>query len=289
MTITSGRRTATFRKFVIAGLIVTTGVVITAFIVPNPSIRRTGPLMTTTADFSWWKPGPKDRLQIQFAGLPVVIQKDVEVYDLDLFDTEKKTIDAIHSAGARVICYINAGAWEDWRQDASLYPKDVIGLEYEGWPGEKWLDIRRMDDLKPVLSARFDLCKQKGFDGVEPDNLDGYQNETGFDLTAGDQLAFNTWLASMAHSRRLAIGLKNDPEQMDVLEKEFDFTVMEECLASGWCEKALPFIKNGKPAFAVEYTDQIQSLSPYCDPARELGVSPLIKHRELDAWRSTCD
>jgi hypothetical protein len=273
----------------ITGLVVTTGVAITASLIPNTSIRRTDPLVTATADFSWWKPGPKDRLQIQFAGLPVVMQKDVEVYDLDLFDTEKETVDAIHDSGAHAICYINAGAWEDWRPDASRYPKDVIGRDYDGWPGEKWLDIRRMDVLKPILSARIDMCKQKGFDGVEPDNLDGYQNETGFDLSAKDQLAFNTWLALMAHSRGLAIGLKNDPEQMEILEKNFDFTVMEECLVSGWCEKAQPFIKHGKPAYAVEYTDQTQSLSPFCDRARDLGVLPFLKHRDLDAWRSTCD
>ena len=30
-----------------------------------------------------------------------------------------------------------------------------------------------------------------GCDGVEPDNVDGYVNDTGFDLTAGDQLDFN--------------------------------------------------------------------------------------------------
>jgi hypothetical protein len=221
--------------------------------------------------------------------MPVIIQKGVEVYDLDLFDTDEATIKALQASGAHVICYINAGAWEDWRPDASLFPEKIIGKDYEGWPGEKWLDIRQIEDLKPILTARMDLCKEKGFEGIEPDNLDGYQNETGFNLTPADQLAFNKWIARLAHDRGLSIGLKNDPEQMEELADDFDFTVMEECLVSGWCDKARPSIKQGKPAYALEYTDQIPSLSPYCSQADELGVLPLLKNRLLDAFRSTCD
>jgi hypothetical protein len=251
-------------------------------------IRLATPQVTGTAGLSYWKPSPEDRLQIQFAGLPVVMQQSVEVYDIDLFDTEKETVDAIHKAGGHVICYINAGAWEDWRPDASLYPEKLIGKDYEGWPGEKWLDIRQMDSLSPILSARMDLCMQKGFDGVEPDNLDGYQNETGFDLSPYDQLAFNTWIAHLAHAQGLSISLKNDPDQMEELIDDFDFVVMEECLVSGWCDKALPFIKQNKPSYAVEYTDQIPSLSPYCARADKIGVLPLLKNRDLDDFRSTC-
>jgi hypothetical protein len=275
----------------LAGLVITAGLVTSASneLSPSTSFRHAVPLRTSTAEFVYWKPGTRDRLQIQFTGLPMVLQKDVKVYDLDLFDTDKETVESIHKAGARVICYINAGAWEEWRPDAANYPKEIIGRDYSGWPGEKWLDIRRLDVLEPVLSARFDLCKQKGFDGVEPDNLDGYQNETGFNLNAADQLTFNKWLANMAHSHGMSIGLKNDPDQMEKLVMDFDFTVMEECLVSEWCDDALPFIQQGKAAYAVEYTDQAKSLSPYCDQARKLGVLPLLKHRDLDAWRSTCD
>lgn len=41
------------------------------------------------------------------------------------------------------------------------------------------------------MQARLDLAVQKGCDGVEPDNVDGYQNNSGFPLTAQDQLAYN--------------------------------------------------------------------------------------------------
>jgi len=77
----------------------------------------------------------------------------------------------------------------------------VLGNDYEGWAGEKWLDIRQISTLAPIMRARLDLCKQKGFDAVEPDNIDGYTNATGFPLTAQDQLDYNIWLANEAHAR----------------------------------------------------------------------------------------
>jgi hypothetical protein len=48
---------------------------------------------------------------------------------------------------------------------------------------EKWLDIRRIDLLAPILRARLDLCNVKGFDAIEPDNIEIYDNNTGFPLT----------------------------------------------------------------------------------------------------------
>ncbi len=86
------------------------------------------------------------------------------------------------------MCYLSAGTYENWRPDAAAFSKQIIGKADEGWTGENWLDIRRIDLLAPILQARLDLCKAKGFDAVEPDNVDGYQNETGFPLTAADQL-----------------------------------------------------------------------------------------------------
>ena len=39
-----------------------------------------------------------------------------------------------------------------------------------------------------------DSCRDEGFDGIEPDNIDGFLNNTGYDLTYKDQLAY-IWLA----------------------------------------------------------------------------------------------
>lgn len=91
-----------------------------------------------------WQPEPGDRLQIQFSGKPVDLTHDVEIYDLDLFETKSEDISILHSQGKKAICYINAGVWEDWRPDADQYSEDLLGNTYEGWHGERWLDIRQV-------------------------------------------------------------------------------------------------------------------------------------------------
>lgn len=212
-----------------------------------------------------------------------------DVYDLDLFETDGSNVAALKAAGKQVICYLSAGSLEDWRPDTGLFAREVIGANYEGWPGERWLDIRRIDLLAAALTARLDLCRQKGFAAVEPDNIDGYANFTGFPLTAADQLIFNRWLAGEAHARGLAIGLKNDPDQAEALADDFDWALTEDCLAEGWCETMLPFVKRGKPVLMAEYTDTNVVLADVCVEAQRLGYNAIMKNRELDAARSGCE
>jgi hypothetical protein len=150
------------------------------------------------------------------------------VYDVDGFDTSRATVARLHRAARYVVCYVNVGAWERWRPDAARFPRATLGAD-NGWPGERWLDIRRIDALAPILRARFALCRAKGFDAVEPDNVDGYANDSGFPLTAADQLRFNRWVARAAHAERLAVALKNDLEQAPALVRSFDFAVLEQC------------------------------------------------------------
>ncbi len=238
-----------------------------------------------------WRPSVGASLQIQFSGLPINPSAAADVYDIDLFDHDAETVAALHAQGRKVLCYLNAGAWEDWRPDRDQFPPSVLGKDYAGWPGEKWLDIRRLDLLAPILRARLDQCRAKGFDGVDPDNVNGYQNDTGFPLTAQDQLAYNRWLAGEAHARGLAIGLKNDTEQASELLPHFDFAVTESCLAEGWCEQALAFIAAGKPVFAIEYTDamtETRFLNEHCPQAAALQLSAALKNRLLDTWRLGC-
>ncbi len=167
-------------------------------------------------------------------------------------------------------------------------PRRYLGKKYQGWPGEKWLDIRQIDLLAPILRNRLDECAAKGFVGVEPDNIDAYTNNTGFPLSYEDQLAFNIWLAEEAHLRGLSIGLKNDPEQVLDLLPHFDWALTEDCFDQDWCEEMLPFIQAGKPVFAAEYTDTGIVLADICPLAREMGFSLILKNRELDAYREAC-
>jgi endo-alpha-1,4-polygalactosaminidase (GH114 family) len=226
--------------------------------------------------------------QLQFTGLPVDPSFNVTMYDIDMFDSDASLVTALHAQGRKVVCYISVGSREDWRPDADQFPLAVLGNDYEGWPGEQWLDIRQIDLLAPIMRARFDLCKAKGFDGVDPDNVDGYQNNTGFPLTYQDQIAYNRWLADEAHARSLAIGLKNDSDQVGDLLAYFEWAVTEDCFDQSWCSQMSPFIQAGKAVFAIEYTDTGMTTNQFCPQANLLGFSGILKHRNLDAWQQIC-
>ncbi|GAA1848682.1 hypothetical protein GCM10009836_30530 [Pseudonocardia ailaonensis] len=208
---------------------------------------------------------------------------DAGTFDVDLFDTPAQTVADLKAKGRTVICYLNAGASEDWRPDFGALPKELLGKPLDDWPGERWLDISRPDALRPFLAARFDLCKQKGFDGVEPDNVDGYANKTGFALTADDQLAYNTMLAQLAHDRGLTVGLKNDLDQVEDLVGPFDFAVNEQCAQYRECDALRPFVDAGKPVLHVEYT---LALSAFCPPPR--GFLSIRKPLRLTAEVQPC-
>jgi hypothetical protein len=209
---------------------------------------------------------------------------DVPVYDIDGFENDASVVSALHAKGRKVICYVNVGAWESFRPDAAAFPESVRGSG-DGWNGERWFDIRQLDTLRPLIGARFDMCRDKGFDAVEPDLVEGYANKTGFPITADDQLRFNRMLADLAHERGLGIGLKNDLGQIPALVDEFDFSVDEQCAEFDECAALTPFVKAGKAVLHVEYN---VSPADFCDKAKALGLSSMAKHKELDAWRRPC-
>ncbi|MBI1735843.1 MAG: endo alpha-1,4 polygalactosaminidase [Candidatus Rokubacteria bacterium] len=231
-----------------------------------------------------WRPAPNTSWQWQLTGLPLDQTVDAQVYDVDLFETSASVVASLHAAGRKVICYMSAGSWEDWRPDAGQFPAAVLGAT-NGWPGERWLDIRRLDVLGPIMEARLDRCKSKGFDAVEPDNVDGYANRSGFPLTYADQLRYNIFLARAAHARGLSIGLKNDLDQVRDLEPYFDWALNEECFSYDECEMLQPFVDAGKAVFHVEYE---LPTSAFCARANAMNFNSLKKRWDLDAWRRAC-
>ncbi|MFI5767318.1 endo alpha-1,4 polygalactosaminidase [Streptomyces sp. NPDC051658] len=230
-----------------------------------------------------WRPEPGIGWQWQLSGRldPTV---DVPVYDIDGFDHQASAVGDLHRRGRKVICYLSTGAWEDFRPDAGKFPASVRG-KGNGWEGEYWLDIRRTDVLEPLMERRIEMCAEKGFDAVEPDNMDGYRNRTGFPLTAADQLRYNRLIARIAHRHGLAVGLKNDLGQIPELEPDFDFAVNEQCAQYEECGKLTPFVKAGKAVFHVEYELPV---SRFCAGSRRLGLSSLLKKYELGVWRQEC-
>lgn len=222
----------------------------------------------------------------------------VDVYDLDLFDVEPSLIKELHAKDIKVICYFSAGSYEKWRADAGEFPKDVLGRSLENWAAEKWLDIRSVK-VRSIMSKRLDLAKQKGCDGVEPDNMDGFEDDdkkkdkTGFDLSPKDQIDYNKFIAKAAHLRGLAVGLKNDLQQIEQLVENFDFAINEQCFEYNECGLLSIFIEKGKPVLNAEYKKKyirnISARHELCRDSKNLKFSTLILPEDLnDKYRYDC-
>ena len=117
-----------------------------------------------------WRPALNTTWQWQLSP-PIDDSFDVDMYDIELFDNDATLVAALHAQGRKVVCYISVGSWEDWRPDKDQFPAEIIGNDYEGWPGEKWLDIRQIELLAPIMRARLDACQAKGFEGIKPEEL----------------------------------------------------------------------------------------------------------------------
>ncbi|MFI5936983.1 endo alpha-1,4 polygalactosaminidase [Actinoplanes sp. NPDC051494] len=234
----------------------------------------------------WWRPkaSAATRWQIQFTG-PIDLTVPVTVFDLDGDGTTAAQVARLHQRGVKAICYVSAGSYEDWRADAKRFPAAVLGADLDGWPGEKWLDVRRWDVLGPIMRARFQSCRAKGFDAVDPDNMDGYANKNGVGLTAADQLTYNRRIAALAHGLGLAVGLKNDLDQIPALVGAFDFAVNEQCAYFHECDLLKPFVTRGKPVFQIEYE---VAPATFCPASRKLGFAAVLKKQDLGAYRRAC-
>jgi hypothetical protein len=231
-----------------------------------------------------WHPAPTPApWQWQLQG-KIDIGVNATVYDLDGFETPLRIVRQLHRQGRHVICYLVVGSWESYRPDAGSFPRTVIGRRYEGFPDERWLDIRRFHLFAKALERRFDTCARKGFDAVEPDNIAGWENKTGFPIGAGAQLRFNRWVARQVHARGMAVALKNDGGQVKQLLAGFDFAVVEQCFQYDECGTYELFVKTGKAVFEAEY--ELEP-SAYCDAAASLGFSAVGKSYDLFAqpWR----
>lgn len=233
-----------------------------------------------------WRPPPGTTWQWQLLGT-IDTSVVAEMYDIDLFDAPPAVIDELRAAGRAVVCYFSAGSYEDWRPDAAEFPPSALGNDLDGWPGERWLDTRDAG-VRAIMRARLDLAVAKRCDGVEPDNVDGYANDSGFPLTAATQLEYNRFLAAEAHARGLSVGLKNDAGQVPELVGDFDWALDEECVVWNECDAYAPFVAAGKAVFDAEYTDQGMSPATVCPVTGPLRFSSIVKRRELDAWRETC-
>jgi hypothetical protein len=196
-----------------------------------------------------------------------------DVYDIDGELNDKSVVDYLHAKGKKVICYFDAGVYETYRTDAwkfeQLQPQ-IWKNKDDGWDNSYWLDYGRVSELEPIMRARTQMCKDKGFDSIEPDEIDGWQNDTGFygvhTVEGYDkQLVYDKALATWAHEAGMSMGLKGNIEQAHDLYDDFDWTLNEECFMNDECLAVYdeahgedvtglaPFVQRNKAVFIAEY------------------------------------
>lgn len=200
---------------------------------------------------AWWQPKASQKLTLHWAlegAINVNNPKHIgerdfngavlprpNVLDIDGEYNTAATVNTLHARGQKVICYFDAGVYETYRSDAAKFPKSVIGKADQGWDGSYWLDIRQLSILLPIMESRIQMCADKSFDAIEPDEIDGWENASGFPLKYSDQVTYNKAIAGLAHKHGLAVVQKGDLIQTQDLVSAFDATLNEECVQYNEC------------------------------------------------------
>lgn len=146
-----------------------------------------------------------------------------------------------------------------------------------------------------------EVAAEKGFDGVDPDNVDGYDNKNGLGLTEADAVDYVLWLAREANARGLSCGLKNAGDIVPRVVDHVQWCVNEQAVQYGDEEQFAPFVRRGKAVFHVEYpkgedpdnkkhNDEKEVTGKKrdkCMKGKQHGFSTIIKNVRLDQWVQT--
>jgi hypothetical protein len=182
------------------------------------------------------------------------------------------SVGAVHASGAHAICYVDAGTAEDWRSDYGKFDPSELGGPDPGWPGEEFINVAAWstpvpapyETLQTIMTNRFELCKQEGFDAIVADNVDADTdgNIGSFTLTMTEEETYIDALISLAHSDGLAYFLKNEINGDSLLDTEaplVDGEINESCWQYGECSALSIFVEEKKPILNVEYKNFAES------------------------------
>lgn len=235
-----------------------------------------GPVYVPAADSSW---------QAQLSGA-IDPELAVELFYLDADFTEPAALEAVRARGAHYVCYLSAGSFEPWREDAAQFPAQALGLALPDYQREQWLDIRD-DTVRELMARRVEALALKGCEGILPSSLAVHAAETGFDLTLDDALDYAAWLASRIHLAGMSAGLGGPLELTSALVGDFDWGLAVDCLDPSGCAAFQPFTVESKPVLHVEFGDATTAPA-LCEAARASGFDALIKRESFDGFRIAC-
>jgi len=221
------------------------------------------------------------------------IKTPAQVVDLDVLDTPKTTVEKLKKQWKIVIWYINIWAIENYRDDYEKFPKNVIWKTYSWWEDEKYLDVRKYEKFQKFILNRLEIAKEKGFNWIEPDNMDTYDNfeETWFKILEWDMREYLTWLNIETNKRWMFLIQKNAPELSKKMEKNFDAALLEWAFYNNFEDDFKNYIKNWKKVFNVEYTYNTSKkffLENICTKSKKLWFISILKNRDLDEFILEC-
>ncbi|KAH7159650.1 glycoside hydrolase superfamily [Dactylonectria estremocensis] len=287
-----------WKKFFLAGIFLVIAIPLGVIL----GFGLTGKFNKGGSSKTLWQPSVGDSWQIVLlkpikVGDEAVVSPDVKIYDLDVYDNDAATIQALQGAGKKVICYFSAGSWENWRDDKDDFEKADLGMVMDGWPDERWVDVRS-DNVRSIMQKRIEFAADRGCDAIDPDNVDGFQNDNGLNLTAADAIDFVKFLAETAASYSMSTGLKNAGDIIEDVLDYVHFSVNEQCVEYSECETFAAFIEADKPVFNIEYPagtpDDVQAsvIEDICSQSGNStgteGFSTVIKNLDLDGWVEYC-
>jgi hypothetical protein len=247
---------------------------------PSPSPTPT-PSPTPLSSWDWI---------LQSQGLPAT-PPAVAYLDIDGFDTPASYVTLAKASGIRTICYLDIGSAENNRPDyASLAAiSGLLGNSYPGFAGERYIDIRRYSEFIQIMDDRLRMCRDKGFDYVEFDVMDSFEDgasTTGFALTEQDMIDYVTALSVRARGYGLKPVQKNASASSAKLLPLFDAILFEGCVLDNFCSDAAPYIAAGKPAFNAEYPEEWPAGSfdrtRVCNTSASAQISTIITVVALD-------
>jgi hypothetical protein len=176
-----------------------------------------------------------------------------------------------------VICHFDSGQLDLSLPDAPKFPGyhadpaqipdqqapeagSAIGWRV-GTTMKRWLDIRNASRAAwtPIMFKRFELAKQIGCDGVDPDGNNANQTigGDGFGATAVDAMSWFADIATEGHGQKLSTGMKNPSDSVidNPASVAFDWLMVEHCGDPDIldCDSARPFINAHKPVFAIDF------------------------------------
>ncbi|KAJ7628537.1 glycoside hydrolase family 114 protein [Roridomyces roridus] len=212
-----------------------------------------------------------------------------------------KVVERDHSqspaAGLFNICYLNAFQTQPeeksfWtsspNKDLLLLTKAGALFEDKDWKGEYFLDTTtdaKRQRIATILNGWIDQCADKGFNAIEPDNLDTFTRSKGL-LTADNNLALAKLFTDHAHSRGLLVAQKNTGGELGSKGKAqagFDFAVAEECNEYDECGSYTDVY--GAKVIEIEYTDADDASANFkaACKARGSSISVILRDRQVVA------